>query len=122
MLKVKIDADHALVILEPDGALTDNDFRLAAQLIDPVIEKKGSLEGLIIHTRSFPGWNSFAALVSHLRFVREHHKSIQRIAFVTDSPVGSFANAIGNHFISAQIRDFSYDELTHARNWVLFGE
>ena len=122
MLKVKIDADHALVILEPDGALTDNDFRLAAQLIDPVIEKNGSLKGLIIHTRSFPGWASFAALVSHLRFVREHHKSIQRIAFVTDSPVGSFANAIGNHFISAQIRDFSYDELTHARNWVLFGE
>lgn len=40
MLKVKIDADHALVILEPDGALTDNDFRLAAQLIDPVIEKR----------------------------------------------------------------------------------
>ena len=122
MLKVKIDADHALVILEPDGALTDNDFRLAAQLIDPVIEKNGSLKGLIIQTRSFPGWASFAALVSHLRFVREHHKSVKRIAFVTDSPVGSFAEAIGNHFVSAEIRHFAYDEFSHARNWVLYGE
>ncbi|WP_417445657.1 STAS/SEC14 domain-containing protein [Kangiella sp.] len=122
MLKVKIDADHALVILEPDGALTDNDFRLAAQLIDPVIEKNGSLKGLIVHTRSFPGWASFAALVSHLRFVREHHKSVKRIAFVTDSPVGSFAQSIGNHFINAQLRHFTFDEFEAARRWILFGE
>lgn len=122
MLNVKVDADHGLVILEPDGALTDNDFRLAAQLIDPVIEKAGSLAGIIIRTRSFPGWNSFSALVSHLRFVREHHKSVKRIAFVTDSPVGSFAQAIGNHFISAQIRHFTFDEFEAARRWILFGE
>lgn len=122
MLNVKVDANYGLAILEPDGALTDNDFRLAAQLIDPVIEKNGSLKGLIIHSRSFPGWASFAALVSHLRFVREHHKSVQRLAFVTDSPVGSFAEAVGNHFISAQIRNFTFDEFEAARRWILFGE
>lgn len=122
MLNVKVDADNGIAILEPEGALTDNDFRLAAQLIDPVIEKAGALKGLIIRTRSFPGWDSFAALVSHLRFVREHHKSVKRIAFVTDSPVGSFAQSIGNHFISAEIRNFTFDEFEAARRWILFGE
>lgn len=122
MLNVKIDADHGFAILEPDGALSENDFRLAAKLIDPVIEKSGSLKGIIIRSRSFPGWASFASFVSHLHFVREHHKSVKRIAFVTDSPVGSFAQAIGNHFISAEIKNYTFSEFESARRWILFGE
>lgn len=118
MLSVKIDEENCIAILEPDGALSENDFRAAAKEIDPFIERTGKLNGIIIHTKSFPGWDSFAALVSHFEFVKDHHKKISRVALCTDSVIGVFAETIASHFISAEIKLFSYDEFENAKNWV----
>ncbi len=118
MLSVKIDEVSGIAILEPDGALSKGDFELAAKIIDPYIEKTGQLHGLIIHTKSFPGWDSFAGLSSHLRFVKDHHKKITRVAISTDSMVGNFAEAVARHFVNAEIKLFSFQEVGHARNWV----
>ena len=121
MLSVEIDEVNGLAILEPDGALSKGDFELAGKIIDPYIEKTGQLRGLIIHTKSFPGWDSFAALSSHLRFVKDHHRKISRVAISTDSVVGNFAEAIASHFINAEIKLFSYQELEQAKDWVISG-
>jgi len=118
MLKVKIDEVNGIAILEPDGPLSKDDFELAATRIDPYIERIGRLNGVIIHTESFPGWDSFAGLVSHLRFVKEHHKKVSRVAFVTDSVAGNLAEALGSHFVNAEIKRFPYQGLTEARKWV----
>ena len=79
----------------------------------------GGLKGLIIHSESFPGWDSFQAMHSHLTFVKEHHKIIPRIAFVTDSIISNLAETIGSHFVSADIKSFDYGELDKARAWIL---
>jgi hypothetical protein len=118
MLSVIIDEENGIAILEPDGPLSKNDFESAAKIIDPYIEETDQLNGLIIHTKSFPGWDSFAALVSHLRFVKEHHKKISRVAFSTDSKIGSFAEAVAVHFVNAEIKIFSYLELEQAKLWI----
>ena len=118
MLSVEIDEGNGIAVLEPDGALSKGDFELAAKIIDPYIEKTGQLRGLIIHTKSFPGWDSFAALSSHLRFVKDHHRKISRVAISTDSVVGNFAEAVAGHFVNAEIKLFSFQELEPARNWV----
>lgn len=119
MLTVQLITSVGIAILEPGGALTKEDFKAAAEKIDPYIEKKGRLNGLIIRVESFSGWDSFAALATHLKFVKEHHRKIMRVAFVTDSPIGKLAEAIGSHFVNAQIKDFGYDELEAAREWIL---
>lgn len=75
--------------------------------------------GLIIHTRTFPGWDSFSAMHSHLAFVREHHKKIPRIAFVTDSVLRNLAETIGKHFVSAGIKSFQNQDLDRAKAWLL---
>jgi hypothetical protein len=121
MLSVKIDEVHGIALLEPDGALSQSDFESAAKIIDPYIEKSGRLHGLIIHTKSFPGWDSFAALSSHLRFVKDHHKKISRVAFSTDSMVGNFAEAVASHFVNAEIKVFAYQDFEEARNWAAGG-
>ena len=118
MLSVKIDEVLGIAILEPDGPLSQADFVSAAKIIDPYIEKTGQLHGLVIHTKSFPGWDSFAALASHLRFVKDHHKKISRVAFSTDSVVGNFAESVASHFVNAEIKVFPYQEFEQARNWV----
>ncbi len=122
MLNVNLNEKQGIAILEPDGKLSENDFISAGKLIDPYIEKAGQLNGIIIHVESFPGWDSFAALMSHLKFVQEHHKKITCIALVTDSPVGSFAERIVSHFVRAEIKNFKFNELEAAKEWIINGE
>lgn len=118
MLSVEIDEVNDIAILEPDGPLSKDDFVQAARIIDPYIEDNGQLKGLIIHTESFPGWESFTALSSHLKFVKEHHAKISRVALSTDSALGNFAESIASHFVNAEIKLFSYQDFVQAKNWV----
>ena len=122
MLNVKLDEAKGIATLEPNGKLSQNDFETAAKIIDPYIEKAGELNGIIIHVKSFPGWDSFGALVKHLNFVKEHHKNVERVAFATDSPIGGFAEHIASHFVNALIKHFSFDQLEDAEKWVLNGD
>ena len=119
MLSVEIDEVNGLAILEPDGPLTKGDFESAAKVIDPYIENTDQFNGIIIHTESFPGWDSFAALASHLRFVKEHHKKISRVAISTNSVIGNFSEAVASHFMNAEIKLFSYQELEQAKDWII---
>ena len=119
MLSVKIDKQNRIAVFEPQGALSQEDFESASTIIDPYIAKHGKLEGLIVHTKSFPGWDSFGTLIFHLRFAKDHHKKITRLAIATDSQIGNFAKMIGSHFVSAEIMNFSYEELEQAKKWVI---
>jgi hypothetical protein len=53
-----------------------------------------------------------------LKFVREHHKKVSRIAFATDSPIGGFAENIASHFVNAKIKQFEFSELVTSRKWI----
>ncbi|MDX1439984.1 MAG: STAS/SEC14 domain-containing protein [Rubricoccaceae bacterium] len=117
MLSVRIDDQIGVAILEPNGQLSESDFESVAKVVDPWIEKYGKLKGLIIRTKSFPGWDSFGALSSHLGFVKDHHKKINRVALVTDSLLGNVAEMLASHFVSAEIRHFPYESLREAKTW-----
>lgn len=118
MLTVNLNEIDGIVILEPGGELTASDFKSAARIIDPYIEKAGRLNGIIIHVRSFPGWDSFSALMTHLTFVKNHHKKVGHVAFVTDSPIGGFAEHVASHFVSAQVKRFSFNAMEAAKQWI----
>ena len=122
MLNIKLNEKDLIAVLEPDGALSEKDFILARATIDPFIEEHGNLNGLVIYVKSFPGWDSFAALIKHLKFVREHHKKVSHIAFVTDSFVGEVAERIGSHFVNAKVKNFAFNELEDAKKWILTQE
>ena len=119
MLHINLDEKNGIAIFEPDEKLSESDFKSAVEIIDPYINKSGKLNGLIISTKTFPGWESFAALLSHLSFVKDHHKKISLIAFVTDSPFGNLAEHVASHFVSAQIKSFKYGELQAAKTWII---
>lgn len=119
MLHVKLDETKGIAILEPNGALSENDFKSAAKSIDSYIEKSGKLSGIIIQVKSFPGWDSFSALITHLKFIKEHHKKVSHVAFVTDSPLGGFAEHVGSHFVNAEVRSFTFNELENSIQWII---
>ncbi len=119
MLHVNVDEERGIVTLEPDGKLAERDFVSAAKIVDPYIEAGGSLRGVIIHTPTFPGWESFAALIAHLEFVKAHHRKIARVALATDSLLGDVAEHLARHFVNADVRHFGYEEIEPATHWIL---
>lgn len=118
MLSIDLDETNGIVVLRPDGALSEDDFKSAASILDGYIEKAGKLNGIIIQVESFPGWDSFAGFTAHMKFVKEHHKEVSCVALVTDSALGDFAEYIVSHFVSAEIKHFSYDALDDAIQWI----
>ena len=118
MLNIELDESLGIAVLEPGGKLSRADFEAAARIIDPFIEKSGDLRGIVIHVEHFPGWDSFSALLTHLNFVKEHHRKIARVAFATESPVGSIAEKFATHFVNAEIKHFEFQELEAAKMWI----
>ncbi len=119
MVNVDFDEAKGIVILTPSGALHAEDFASVAEMVDPYIAEHGELGGLIIHTKTFPGWEDFSALLTHLRFVRDHHKHIEKVALVSDMPIHDFAARIANHFVRADVAAFDYDALDDAKKWMV---
>ena len=86
--------------------------------IDPYIREKGKLTGLLIEAASFPGWDSFGALIEHLKFVHDHHRNIDRVAIVTDDAFLKIAPTIAQHFAHPEIRVFASGERVKALEWL----
>ena len=118
MIKHRIMETEGILVLEPILALSADDFRGLTVSVDAYLTEHQTLHGMLIHVQHFPGWENFAGLSEHLRFVREHHRKIERIAIVTDSPLGTVAPALAKHFVSAQIRRFAYSEFEEALLWL----
>jgi hypothetical protein len=119
MLNTILDTETKIVTLQPHGALSEEDFDKAVKVIDPFIEEHGKLNGLIIYTKSFPGWEDFAAFNRHLRFIKNHHKEVKKLAFVTDSVVGDLGESISSHFVKADIKNFDLNQIIEAKDWIL---
>lgn len=118
MLDCTLDKENAIVVVRPDSPLDRSDFVELGKLVDPQIEAEGDLAGLIIDAPTFPGWDSFGALVTHIRFVHDHHKHVKKVAVVTDSRLGDFAEHLAAHFVSAEIRKFSAGDVGEAQRWI----
>src|SRR5690349_12476989 len=60
-LKLTVNEEKTRICKVPD------DFREIARVVDPYIDEKGKLSGLLVEAESFPGWEGFGALLEHMR-------------------------------------------------------
>lgn len=118
MISYELLRDEGILIVSPKGRLASADFTRLAQEVDPYIQEKGKLSGLMIHAEAFPGWEDLGALISHLRFVKDHHKHIKKVAAVTDSKLLSIMPRVVDHFVSAEVKHFEYRDKEAALEWI----
>jgi len=118
MLEYKILEPEGILILEPSGALSNEDFTNLSVSVDAYLADHVSVQGVLIHSKAFPRWTNFAGFTAHIRFVRNHHQKIKRLALVTDSPVAFLAETLAKHFIAAEIRHFPYVDYGKALTWL----
>ena len=119
MIEHTLDTTNAILHIQPKSSLERADFEQLSKAVDPFIAGTGDLAGLIIETPAFPGWSSFGAFAAHMRFVKDHHRHIKKIALVTDSSIGNIAEHLVSHFVSAEIKQFPASAVEGARQWIL---
>ncbi len=117
MLHHQLLEDEGMLIVTPEGPLSSEDFETVSREVDPYIQRKGNLSALVIEAPSFPGWKDFGGLISHFRFVHDHHRKIKRVAVISNSKFLSIAPHLVTHFVAAQIRHFPENERQAAFDW-----
>ena len=121
MIEYNLDTMHSILYVKPKSALAVDDFAKIVSTVDPHIEATGVLAGIVIETPAFPGWEGLGAMAAHFRFVRDHHRHVKKVAVVTDSALGSVAEHLASHFVSAEIKRFPAGEAEAAKQWILSG-
>ncbi|MGL6233945.1 MAG: STAS/SEC14 domain-containing protein [Segniliparus sp.] len=118
MIEHAFDEARSIVVVRPRSRFSKDDFAELAQAVDPKIEAAGRLAGVVVEVASFPGWDSFGALVAHFRFVRSHHKQVRKIAVVTDSAFGKIAERVMPHVVSPEFKRFPAGQVEAAEQWI----
>jgi hypothetical protein len=118
MIEYNWDTTHSTLLVHLKSALDREDFAELTKAVDNEIETTGDLAGVIIDAPEFPGWDSFGTMVTHFRFVRDHHERVQKVAIVTNSHIGDVAERLASHFVAADVRHFPGEQLEQARQWI----
>jgi hypothetical protein len=111
--------ESGVLVLEPQDELEAADFERVAAVVDPYIVSHGGLSGIVVVTEKFPGWDDFAAMTAHFRFVREHHDKVQRVALVTSDRFLAALPRLAARFVAAEVRHFPLEEREQAIEWVV---
>lgn len=118
VLEFTILKSEGILVLQPNAPLSKEDFASLSASVDAYLADHTSIHGVLIQSKSFPGWESLAGFTAHVRFVRDHQQKIERLALVTDSSVAPVAEAVAKHFTAAEIKHFPFVEHEQALNWL----
>ena len=119
MIKIDLNENEGVAVIEPEQmkGLAASDFEQLTNRIDGYLKDHDRLRGLVIVSKSFPGWEDFNAFTSHIKFIRDHQKSIGKVALVSDSVLASAGPNLVDPFVNAKVRQFDYDHIEEAKSW-----
>ncbi|GAA3183480.1 MULTISPECIES: STAS/SEC14 domain-containing protein [Streptomyces] len=109
--------ESGVLVVEVAQPLRTQDFDALTRTVDTWLETHDELAGVVIHVRTFPGWENIGGLFRHVRFLRDHHRKVGKIALAADSKVAALVPQLANHFVRAEVRRFAHDELEDAVAW-----
>jgi hypothetical protein len=121
MLDYNLDQNEGILSIFPMEKLTEADFEALTTEVDAYLSNHDSLTGLLLTIEHVPSWENFAAVVQHIRFVRDHQKRIARVAVVTDNSLLKIPPQIAGHFAHPEFRVFPRADLSRAENWLKGG-
>jgi hypothetical protein len=118
MLNHELRQYDEILVLHPEGPLEAVDFTTLASDVDAYLERHGTLRGVLIRAKSFPGWKDFGALLAHLKFLKEHLQRFEKVAVVADGAIANIMPNIANHFVHAQMQHFDLAREDAAWAWL----
>jgi hypothetical protein len=118
MLNHTLLAPEGILILEPTSPLEAADFAALGREIDPYIAEHGSLTGVMVHAKAFPGWVNLQAALAHMRFIESHLQKIQRLAVVSNSVLLAELPKLAAHLVHLDVKHFSEAAYEDALQWL----
>jgi stage II sporulation SpoAA-like protein len=106
-----------VLVVEVTEPLRAQDFDALAATADAWLETHDVLPGVVVHAHEFPGWENIGSFLRHVRFVRDHHRRVRRVALAADSKLADLAPRLAEHFVQAELKGFGYDQLDSAIAW-----
>jgi hypothetical protein len=118
MLNHQLVHDMGIFVLSPSGPLEKTDIEAFAQRVGPYIEKNGNLKGMIVYIERFSGWKNLASFASHIRFIKNHHQSVEKVATISDSRLLSGLQRLAGYFVNPEVQHFTLNEEGAAIEWL----
>lgn len=118
MINLSLNRDKSYAILSVTGPISVYDIENLTKEVDQYIEEFGMLSGLIIKVKQFPGWDNLDSFFHHLKFVKNHHKVIGKIGFMTEDNLISHFPSLAGHFVKAELKRFDFGHMDEAVEWI----
>ena len=116
MLTVQFDGD--VLGVRPEGPITREDVATLTRAADEYLAGHPKIAGVMVETRTFPGFASVGAFADYARFIADHHARVRRVALVTDSALAPIAEFMANHVVGVQMRHYAFAEGAAALTWL----
>lgn len=119
MIEITYRTDQGILKISPVDSLTDDDFENLSSEIERLRQDDRDLNGLLVKTEGFPGYERLSDALAHGEFIEEYHDKIKKVALCTDSPAGPFLEGLGKHLTKAEMKTFDYGDSDEAEKWLL---
>lgn len=117
-VNVRLLDDRGVVLVTGVAApLRIEDIEALQRVVDGWLDGHPTLPGIVVHARALPGWANIGAFVRHVRFVRGHHRRIERLAAAADGLVPPLAAGVAGRLVHPQVRRFPFVKLEDAIDW-----
>ncbi len=118
MLKHSLISAEEILILEPSDPLEAANIEAVPHDIDPYIAEDGSLPGVLIFAKAFPGWLNLEAAIAYLQLIDRHHQMIHKLAVVIDNGLLAKLPHFAVHLLHPEVKHFSEDAYEDALSWL----
>ena len=119
MVNINLNKDLGYAILSIKGLIEVKDISHLTSEVDHYIEEQGPLAGLVIKITKFPGWENLDSFIKHFKFVKNHHKKIGKVAFMSEDNLITRFPELANHFLKAELRHFGDGKMDEAVEWII---
>jgi hypothetical protein len=117
MIKTEFISPNALKIV-PSGKVMADDFRQLAPQVEPIIRQNGRIR-LLIDASEFDGWENFAAFETHANFIKDHQKSVERLALIAGHNWQHWLVDVIRMFLHPEARAFDKSHEGEAYQWIV---
>ena len=118
MIEAQLRRDAGVLLIEPRGALEETDFERLSLLVDPFLAQRGRLRGILFFANAFTGWEDFAAMLAHVRFLSGHRDQIRRVAVLGNGVAQALLPKLSEWFSSAEVRTYAFSDRSDAESWL----
>jgi SpoIIAA-like len=117
MITIEKHDRHNIFVLTPAKAITSDDIAQLNRQINDYINAHDKVPNLVLRAERVPVWENFEALTDHIKFVRNHHRLVKKVAIVSDAKLVWLVRPVVDSFTGAKVRRFSADAFDKAYAW-----